>query len=148
MTTLVTREEAERTGMLQTVWDRLPSREELGNFFVPGVEYLWCLHRNQPKAEDAEGWRAIQMRAPGRNNPWPLPRFQVRGQDVVLLAQGTPIPGAAPDSCGIPVRIDPELADILDPPPAPPKAEAPGDEKPGPKGPAAKTGAPTQPPAK
>lgn len=104
-------------------WDHLPSQNELGGFFVAGVEYLWCLFKNQPHAERTEGWHPIQLRSPGRASSVPLGRFEIAGHDVVLLARGTPILGATPGATGIPQRIDPELEGLLEPLPKLPSVD-------------------------
>lgn len=103
---------AEKYG-IQTEWDHLPTEKELGNWFVPGVSYLWCLYRNVPRAEETEGWDQIRMRNPQTGKSYSLPRFKISGQDVVVLAKGEPIRGASHTDCQVSLRIDPELEEAL-----------------------------------
>ena len=109
---------------IRTEWPVLPTAKELGDFFVPGVSYLWCLFRNQPKAEETEGWDQIRMRNPQTGKSYTLPRFKIAGQDVVMLAHGEPIRGASHTDCQVPLRIDPELEAALGVAPMVPAAPA------------------------
>lgn len=119
---------------IRTEWPALPTERELGNWFVPGVDYLWCLFRNQPRAEETEGWGQIQMRNAQTGQSYTLPRFKIAGHDVVMLAQGEPIRGASHTDCRVSVRIDPELETALGLAPAVAAAPA----KPAPAAPAEK----------
>lgn len=108
---------------LRLDWPALPTERQLGIHFAlrAGCEYLWCLWSNQPHAERVEGWKPIELREAYAT--YPLQRFRIAGHDVVLLSRGKAIPGATHTSTGIPVRIDPELEQLLGL--APPVPEAP-----------------------